>query len=387
MTKGKKKRYSSFRNFFLIPENYWHCRSHLFINFENSHKRFGILGTLNDRQRRSYACAKQLIERLIYAEGAENGLEFTINLLRGEPLKLVNGGQSQRTFVYVKDAVEAVLLMIENPQRANGHIFNVGNPNNEVTVRQLADMMTEVYSKVSGVPALEKPTVDVSSKEFYLQAVMNSVLPPELGELKTLTVLGVDYNMLVSVPVCQAVQIWCRKPNKAVIVVQAAKDLWSSKLQRENTENWKLVYNRAKYMQMSMRHRCEKELIQLKGEAKLNGGFYVDPEAKLLFIIRIRGIHAMHPRTRKILQLLCLRQIFNGVFLKVNKATMNMLHRVEPYVTYGYPNWKSVRELIYKRGYGKLNKLRIALTDNSIVDQAFGYYLGGWGMGQISCSC
>ncbi|OMO80370.1 hypothetical protein CCACVL1_13003 [Corchorus capsularis] len=53
----------------------------------------------------------------------------------------------------------------------------------------------------------------------------------------------------------------------------------------------------------------EKELIQLKREAKLNGGFYVDPEAKLLFS-RIRGIHAVHPRTRKILQLLCLRQVF-----------------------------------------------------------------------------
>ncbi|XP_058108934.1 UDP-D-apiose/UDP-D-xylose synthase 2 isoform X3 [Magnolia sinica] len=130
-----------------------------------------------EKQRWSYACAKQLIERLIYAEGAENGLEFSIvrpfnwigprmdfipgvdgpsegvprvlacfsnNLLRGEPLKLVDGGQSQRTFVYIKDAIEAVLLMIENPERANGHIFNVGNPNNEVTVKQLAEMMTEV---------------------------------------------------------------------------------------------------------------------------------------------------------------------------------------------------------------------------------------------------
>ncbi|XP_058088076.1 UDP-D-apiose/UDP-D-xylose synthase 2-like isoform X1 [Magnolia sinica] len=153
-----------------------------------------------EKQRWSYACAKQLIERLIYAEGAENGLEFTIvrpfnwigprmdfipgidgpsegvprvlacfsnNLLRGEPLKLVDGGQSQRTFVYIKDAIEAVLLMIENPARANGHIFNVGNPNNEVTVKQLAEMMTEVYRKVSGKPALEVPTIDVSSKEFY----------------------------------------------------------------------------------------------------------------------------------------------------------------------------------------------------------------------------
>ncbi|PKI40765.1 hypothetical protein CRG98_038776 [Punica granatum] len=51
---------------------------------------------------------------------------------------------------------------------------------------------------------------------------------------------------------------------------------------------------------------------------------------------------------------------------------MNMLHRVEPYVTYGYPNLKSVRELIYKRGYGKLNHQRIALTNNSIIEEALG---------------
>ncbi|KAL2239898.1 UNVERIFIED_CONTAM: UDP-D-apiose/UDP-D-xylose synthase 2 [Sesamum indicum] len=158
-----------------------------------------IFGSV-EKQRWSYACAKQLIERLIYAEGAENGLEFTIvrpfnwigprmdfipgidgpsegvprvlacfsnNLLRREPLKLVDGGQSQRTFVYIKDAIEAVLLMIENPARANGQIFNVGNPNNEVTVRQLAEMMTEVYAKVAGESPLDTPTVDVSSKEFY----------------------------------------------------------------------------------------------------------------------------------------------------------------------------------------------------------------------------
>lgn len=44
----------------------------------------------------------------------------------------------------------------------------------------------------------------------------------------------------------------------------------------------------------------------------------------------------MHPKVRTIMQLLRLRQIFNGVFMKVNKATVNMLRRVEPYVTYGY---------------------------------------------------
>ena len=82
----------------------------------------------------------------------------------------------------------------------------------------------------------------------------------------------------------------------------------------------------------------------------------------------------MHPKTRKILQLLLLQQIFNGVFLKVNKDTMNMLHRVEPYVTYGYPNLKSIKELTYKRGSRKLNKQMIPLTDNSIIEQGMGKY-------------
>ncbi|KAJ4718757.1 putative 60S ribosomal protein L7 [Melia azedarach] len=140
---------------------------------------------------------------------------------------------------------------------------------------------------------------------------------------------------------------------------------------KKKAENRKLIFNRAKLYAKEYAEQ-EKELIQLKREAKLKGGFYVDPEAKLLFIIRIRGINAIDPKTRKILQLLRLRQIFNGVFLKVNKATLNMLHRVEPYVTYGYPNLKSVKELIYKRGYGKLNRQRVALTDNSIVEQALG---------------
>lgn len=49
-----------------------------------------------------------------------------------------------------------------------------------------------------------------------------------------------------------------------------------------------------------------------------------------------------------------------------------MLRLVEPYIAYGYPNLKSVRELIYKRGYGKVDKQRIALTDNTIIAKALG---------------
>eukprot|EP00850_Spirogloea_muscicola_P014027 SM000098S25107 [mRNA] locus=s98:272544:274240:- [translate_table: standard] len=135
----------------------------------------------------------------------------------------------------------------------------------------------------------------------------------------------------------------------------------------------KVIFKRAEQYIKEYRQQ-EADLIRLKREAKLKGGFYVPAEAKLLFVIRIRGINDLHPKTRTILQLLRLRQIFNGVFMKVNKATINMLQRVEPYVTFGYPNLKSVKELIYKRGYGKVDKRRIALTDNAIIEGALGKY-------------
>lgn len=87
---------------------------------------------------------------------------------------------------------------------------------------------------------------------------------------------------------------------------------------------------------------AEADLVRLKRAAKLEGGFYVEAEPKLLFVVRLRGINQIHPKTKKILQLLRLRQINNGVFVRANKATMNMLRRVEPYVMYGYPNLKTV---------------------------------------------
>eukprot|EP00268_Persea_americana_P039995 TRINITY_DN3968_c0_g1_i3.p1 TRINITY_DN3968_c0_g1~~TRINITY_DN3968_c0_g1_i3.p1 ORF type:complete len:120 (+),score=31.68 TRINITY_DN3968_c0_g1_i3:63-422(+) len=77
---------------------------------------------------------------------------------------------------------------------------------------------------------------------------------------------------------------------------------------KKNKENRKLIFNRAEQYAKKYEEQ-ERELIRLKREAKLKGGFYVNPEAKLVFIIRIRGINAMHPKTRKILQLLRLRQV------------------------------------------------------------------------------
>jgi large subunit ribosomal protein L7e len=88
--------------------------------------------------------------------------------------------------------------------------------------------------------------------------------------------------------------------------------------------------------------------------AKKEGTLYVPAEAKLAFVVRIKGISKIDPKPRKTLQLLRLIQINNGIFVRLTKATIEMLRIVEPYIAYGYPNLKSVRELIYKRGYGKM---------------------------------
>mmetsp|Transcript_98504 Transcript_98504/g.254629 ORF Transcript_98504/g.254629 Transcript_98504/m.254629 type:complete len:255 (+) Transcript_98504:66-830(+) len=111
----------------------------------------------------------------------------------------------------------------------------------------------------------------------------------------------------------------------------------------------------------------QRKLISLRRQAKTAGNFFVEPEAKLFFVIRIVGIIKLSPKPRKVLQLLRLKQLHNGVFLKVNKPILNMLKCIQPYCAYGYPSLKTVRDLIYKRGFGKANKQRIPLSDNSII--------------------
>jgi len=113
--------------------------------------------------------------------------------------------------------------------------------------------------------------------------------------------------------------------------------------------------------------KADADLIKAKRDAKAAGSFYVEGEPKIAFIIRIRGINKLAPKPKKILQLLRLRQLHNGVFVKLNKATWNMIKMVEPFITYGFPSRATISKLIYKRGYGKVNRCRIPLTDNSII--------------------
>jgi large subunit ribosomal protein L7e len=119
---------------------------------------------------------------------------------------------------------------------------------------------------------------------------------------------------------------------------------------------------------------AEKELVAARRAARATGDFYVDPQAKLAFVLRIRGINGVSPKVRKILTLLRLPQIFNATFVKINKATLSLLQLIKPYIAWGYPNLKSVRELVYKRGYGRVNKQRIAISDNSVIESQLGQY-------------
>ena len=156
-----------------------------------------IMGPVS-AQRWCYACAKQLVERLIYAHGTENNLKFTIvrpynwigprmdyipgvdgkddgqprvlasfmtALMKEEPLVLVNGGEVFRTFCAVEDAIDAVCKMVEAPEKSQGHAFNVGNPDNNIKVSALAEMMINMYSEITGKP--KGTTRTVSGVEYY----------------------------------------------------------------------------------------------------------------------------------------------------------------------------------------------------------------------------
>jgi len=152
---------------------------------------------------------------------------------------------------------------------------------------------------------------------------------------------------------------------KAATVKRRAKSVEAGKVKKQE------IFKRAeKYLSEYRRH--QKQEIALKRQAKRVGNFYVPAEPKLAFVVRIRGINKIHPRPRKVLQLLRLRQINNGVFVKLNKATIQMLRIADPYIAWGYPSMKVLRQLVYKRGYVKVNRQRIPLTDNDVVEKALG---------------
>lgn len=144
-----------------------------------------IMGPIAN-QRWTYACAKQITERLIYGHHTQHGLPFTIirpmnvfgprmdvipfmaALINGKPLQLVDGGRSRRTIVAVEEVAEAVELILAKPEQAQNQIFNLGNLSNEISVAELADLMLRTYAGITGdARYLAYPIDDISADEFY----------------------------------------------------------------------------------------------------------------------------------------------------------------------------------------------------------------------------
>ncbi|KAI9481222.1 MAG: ribosomal protein L30, ferredoxin-like fold domain-containing protein [Benjaminiella poitrasii] len=156
------------------------------------------------------------------------------------------------------------------------------------------------------------------------------------------------------------------KKRKTLEKTDAEKVQATTLAAKEKRDIRKTIFKKADAYVKEYRQR-ENDDIRLRRQAKNKGHFYVPAQPKLLFVIRISGINDVHPKVKKVLQLFRLLQTNNGVFVRLNKATMSMLQVIEPHVTYGPPNLKTVRELIYKRGYAKVNGQRLPISDNQII--------------------
>jgi len=141
----------------------------------------------------------------------------------------------------------------------------------------------------------------------------------------------------------------------------ARRDLWRRKQYFIRAEKYVNEYRKTR-----------KTVARQQKAAKKSGSFYVPAQPKLAIVVRIRGILGVSPKPRKVLQLLRLRQLHNAVFVRLNKATLSMLKIAEPYVAWGYPSLKTVRHLIYKRGFLNINHARMPILDNKQIEEKLG---------------
>lgn len=107
-------------------------------------------------------------------------------------------------------------------------------------------------------------------------------------------------------------------------------------------------------------------------EAKLENSRRAEGDAQLLFVVRLGGASALLPKARKVLHQLRLDTADTGVFVKSSATSRRQIKSVEQHLAYGMPTLKSVKELIFKHGFGQEDKLRVPLSDNAVVEKALG---------------
>lgn len=170
-----------------------------------------------DRSRWIYATGKLLLERVLHAHGQAGQLEFTIvrpfnfvgsridylvpaeaiggprvfphfmsALLTGGPIRLVNGGHVHRAFLHISDANAAFQTLLDRREDARNGIFNIGNPANNTTIRELALLMMDVYHDITGRDPISR-VEDISGEAFYGPGYEDGDrLPPDITKLRRL---------------------------------------------------------------------------------------------------------------------------------------------------------------------------------------------------------
>ncbi|OFW17196.1 MAG: hypothetical protein A3F70_09820 [Acidobacteria bacterium RIFCSPLOWO2_12_FULL_67_14] len=175
-----------------------------------------VLGAVG-KHRWIYATGKLLLERVLHAHGAAGDLEYTIvrpfnflgsridylvpagamggprvfphfisALLSGGPIRLVNGGHVHRTFLHIEDANQAFQTLLDHPAETRNQIFNIGNPDNNVTIRDLAALMVQLYEELTGEPPVSR-VEHVEGERFYGPGYEDGDrLPPDISKLTRL---------------------------------------------------------------------------------------------------------------------------------------------------------------------------------------------------------
>ena len=152
------------------------------------------------KERWIYSASKQLLDRVIWAMGHAQGLKFTLfrpfnwygphlddvdapkegssrvltqflhNILYGKPIKLVDGGKQRRCFTYVEDGVDGLMkILVNEGGRADGEIFNIGNPAADLSIHELARLLVGAVARYPKFAPLAKRAkiVTVSAKDYY----------------------------------------------------------------------------------------------------------------------------------------------------------------------------------------------------------------------------
>jgi len=85
---------------------------------------------------------------------------FIVKALRGEPLTIHNDGAQIRSWCYIDDIVEGILLAMVRDE-AVGHAFNIGNPRSTVTIYHLAREVVRLANSTSKLEHIEWNFPDV----------------------------------------------------------------------------------------------------------------------------------------------------------------------------------------------------------------------------------